>query len=137
MHRIGGAQTASKQRQFVRWLKNSRIERTGIYRRLAQIAFVNWEGHKIYLALDSSSLWDEFVIVQVALVYSGRALPLNWVVLKQQSTMVAFDKYQHILKEAGAILPNGCPVILLADRASTVTICFVRRVTWAGAFASA
>jgi hypothetical protein len=116
MHRCGGAQAASKQRQFVRWLKNGKIVPTEIYKRLAQTALADWGGHKIYLALDSSSLWDEFVVVRVALVYRGRALPLSWVILKQQSTMVAFEKYKYILKEAAAILPTGCPVILLADR---------------------
>jgi len=80
------------------------------------MAFAGWGGHKIYLALDSSSLWDEFVLVRVALIYGGRALPLSWVILKQQSTMMAFEQYQHILKEAAAILPTGCPVILPADR---------------------
>ena len=29
---------------------------------------------------------------------------------------MAFEKYQHILKEAATMLPKGCPVILLADR---------------------
>jgi len=115
-HRFGGAQAASKQRQFMRWLKNNRIDRVVIYRRLVKSVFAAWDSHKIYLALDSSSLWDEFVIVRVALVYRGRALPLSWVVLKQKSAMVAFEKYAPILKEAAAILPKGCAVILLADR---------------------
>jgi len=116
IHRTREVQAASKQRQFARWLKNTKIERVGIYRQLARTAFVNWNGDKIYLALDGSSLWDEFVIVRVALVYRGRALPLSWVVLKQASAMVAFEKYKHILKEAAAILPKGSPVLLLADR---------------------
>jgi hypothetical protein len=54
-----------------------KIVPANLYKRLAQTAFVNWGGHKIYLALDSSSLWDEFVLVRVALVYRGRALPLS------------------------------------------------------------
>jgi hypothetical protein len=132
VHRRGEAQAASKQRQFVRWLKNARIERVAIYRRLAKTVFVNWGSHKIYLALDSSSLWDEFVIVRVALVYRGRALPLSWVVLKQQSTMVAFEKYKHILKESAAILPKGCAVILLADRGfdDNDLFCAARNLGW-------
>jgi hypothetical protein len=132
MHRTGEAQAASKQRQFVRWLKNAKIERTGIYRRLAQVAFTDWGGHKIYLALDSSSLWDEFVLVRVALIYRGRALPLSWVVLKQQSTTVAFEKYKHILGDAAAILPKGCPVILLADRGfdDNDLFCAARDLGW-------
>ena len=116
IHRSGEAQAASKQRQFVRWLKNSKIVPSGIYRRLVQTAFADWSGEKIYLALDSSSLWDEFVIVRVELIYRGRALPLSWIILKQQSTTVAFEKYKRILKETAAIVPQGCPVVLLEDR---------------------
>lgn len=132
VQRVGEAQAASKQRQFIRWLKNPRIVPAAIYRRLAHTAFADWGGHKIYLALDSSSLWGEFVIVRVALIYRGRALPLSWVILKQQSTMVAFEKYKHILKEAAAILPTGCPVILLADRGfdDNDLFCAVRDRGW-------
>jgi hypothetical protein len=66
--------------------------------------------------LDSSSLWNEFVLVRVAVFYRGRVLPLSWVILKQKSTTVVFEKYKPILKEAAAILPKSCPVILLAGR---------------------
>lgn len=132
VHRNGEAQAASKQRQFGRWLKNGKIVPAQIYKHLAQTAFADWGGHKIYLALDGSSLWNEFVLVRVALIYRGRALPLSWVILKQQSTMVAFEKYKHILKEAAAILPKGCPVILLADRGfdDNDLFCAARDLGW-------
>lgn len=68
MHRSGEALAASKQRQFARWLKNGKIAPAMIYKRLVQKVFAEWGGRKIYLALDSSSLWDEFVLVRVALV---------------------------------------------------------------------
>jgi hypothetical protein len=131
-HRRGEAQAASKQRQFARWLKNARIVPAEIYKCLAQTGFADWAGQKIYLALDSSSLWDEFVVVRVALIYRGRALPLSWVILKQQSTSVAFEKYKHILKEAAAILPKRCPVILLADRGfdDNDLFCAARDLGW-------
>ena len=58
-------------------------------------------------ALDSSSLWDAFVIARIALDYRGRTLPLSWIVLKQQSTMVASEKYKHMLKNAASIPPSG------------------------------
>jgi hypothetical protein len=131
-HRTGMAKAASKQRQFVRWLKNSKIEHAQIYPNLVQAVFAEWGKHKMYLALDSSSLWDEFVIVRIALIYRGRALPLSWVVLQQQSTMVAFEKYQPILKAAAAMLPKGCPVILLADRGfdDNDLFCAARDLGW-------
>ena len=65
VQRTGSAKAASKQRQFARWLKNNRIIPSEIYQPLAQIAFADWKDHKIYLALDGISLWDEFVIVQL------------------------------------------------------------------------
>lgn len=132
LHRYEDTQAASKQRQFVRWLKNAKIDVTHIYRRLGQAALVDWGGQTIYLALDSSSLWDEFVLVRVALIYRGRALPLSWVIWKQQSTMVAFEKYKHILKEAADILPARCRVILLADRGfdDNDLFCAARDLDW-------
>jgi hypothetical protein len=109
-------QAASKERQFARWLDNAKIREAPIYRKLARKALASWSGAELFLALDSSSLWDRFVIVRVALIYRGRALPLSWLVREQASTSVAFEAYQHLLKEAAAILPAGCRVILLADR---------------------
>jgi len=132
IHRTGRARAASKQRQFARWLNNTKIEHATIYSKLVKTVFADWGGHRIYLALDSSSLWDEFVIVRIALVYRGRALPLSWIVLKQQSTMVAFEKYKPILKEAATMLPKGCPVILLADRGfdDNDLFCAARDLGW-------
>ena len=115
-HRVGKAQAASKARQFTRWLENSKINEVHIYRKLATTALADWQGEKIYLALDTSCLWDRFVIVRVAMVYRGRALPLSWLILEHQSATVSFEVYKPILEEAAAILPKGCPVILLADR---------------------
>jgi hypothetical protein len=115
-HRLGASRAASKQRQFVRWLRNPKIQVAAIYPKLAQKALITWAGETVYLALDSSSLWDRFVIVRVALIYRGRAVPLSWLVVKQASTSVAFETYKPILKDAARCLPSGCRVILLADR---------------------
>lgn len=72
------------------------------------------------------------MIVRVALVYRGRALPLSWVVLKQKSTMVAFENYEHILKAAAAISPKKCSVFLLADRGfdDNDLFCAARDLGW-------
>jgi len=130
--RPGEAQAASKQRQFSRWLENEKIQEVAIYHKLAKSALASWAGETIYLALDSSSLWDRFVIVRVALIYRGRALPLSWMVMKHASSSVAFEDYKHILKDATAILPAECRVILLADRgfADNDLFCLARDLGW-------
>jgi hypothetical protein len=115
-HRVSSAQAASKERQFIRWLENTKIQNAVIYKKLAQTALADWEDKIIYLALDTSSLWNKFVIVRLALIYRGRALPLSWLVLDHKSTSVAFEVYKPILKEAAALLPKNRQVILLADR---------------------
>lgn len=132
LHRQGEAQAASKQRQFARWLHNARIEPGGIYRVLARAVCAAWAGQRIHLALDTSCLWDEYVLVRLALIYRGRALPLSWVVLQHASATVGFEQYQGLLDQAAAILPADCQVVLLADRGfdHNALMCKVRDLGW-------
>jgi hypothetical protein len=77
---------------------------------------VEWSGETIHLALDTSMVWNQFVIVRIALVYRGRAVPLVWKVIEHGSASVAFDEYAEVLHSAVHLLPLHSHVILLADR---------------------
>ncbi len=116
VYRKGRANAASKQRTLVRWLRNVRIKPEELYEPLARQMCRVLRGERVYLALDSSSLWDQFVMVRIALIYRGRALPLSWIVVTGESVKVAFEKYEVILDRAAHILPASCKGILLADR---------------------
>jgi hypothetical protein len=109
-------QASSKERQFSRWLHNGKINPGLVYRPMIRKVMAEWQEKRVYLALDSSMLWDRFVLVRLALVYRGRALPLSWTVLVSHSAMVKLQDYQGLLQEAAALLPRGCQVVLLADR---------------------
>jgi hypothetical protein len=61
-------------------------------------------------------LWKRFVIVRLALVYRGRALPVGWVVCASGSATVAVARYQRMLAQVAAVIPAESRVILLADR---------------------
>lgn len=115
-HRKTLVKAGSKERQFSRWLHNDKIQPSSIYRPLIKKVLLEWQGQCLYLALDSSVLWDRFVIIRLALVYRGRALPVSWTVMVSQSAMVKLADYQPILEEAAKVLPGNCRVILLADR---------------------
>lgn len=132
MHRIGSAKAASKERQLSRWLHNDKIKPGALYRTLIKAALIDWAGERIYLAMDSSVLWDRFVIVRIALVYRGRSLPLSWVVLPSQSASVAFEDYQIILEQANLVLPEDCQATLLADRGfvDNRLFCLARDFGW-------
>lgn len=112
----GPAKASSKQRQLSRWLHNPKIKPMAVYLPFVQQALLDWAGETMYLALDTSQLWKQYVIVRLALVYRGRALPLGWTVLNSGSATVALKWYQPILVCVAAVIPANSRVILLADR---------------------
>jgi hypothetical protein len=75
-----------------------------------------WQGETLYLSLDTTQLWKRFVIIRLALVYCGRAIPLGWEVYRSGSATVAVNRYKDMLAEVAAQIPDRCKVILLADR---------------------
>jgi hypothetical protein len=116
LHRPGPAQAASKERQLSRWLHNEKIVPTVVYRPLLGRVLAEWADETLYLALDTSQLWQRFVIVRLALVYRGRALPLGWVVCASGSATVGVACYQRMLAEVAELIPATSRVVLLADR---------------------
>jgi hypothetical protein len=116
LYRPGGAKASSKQRQLSRWLHNGKINPNQVYGPLLKRVLQAWSNQQVYLALDSSSLWNRFSLVRLALIYRGRAIPLTWLVLSRQSTSVGYADYQVLLPQAADLLPATCQVVLLADR---------------------
>jgi len=106
----------STVRRFMRWLNNSRIKVHSLYGPLIQQALAEWGCRKLYLALDTSMLWEQFCLVRISVVYRGRAIPLVWKVLKHSSSSVAYEVYKDLLSQAAELLPPGCRVVFLADR---------------------
>jgi hypothetical protein len=116
LHRPGSAKAASKQRQFSRWLHNAKINPSLIYYYPIKAILRAWVGQRLYLALDSTSLWGRFTVVRLALIYRGRAIPLSWTVLASGSTSVALADYKIVLVQAAEVLPPDSQVVFLADR---------------------
>jgi len=114
--RHGQVKAASKERQFSRWLHNDKIRPMLIYQTFVHKIMADWVDETAYLALDTTQLWKRFVIVRLALVYCGRAIPLGWVVWASGSATVAVPRYQRMLAQVAAQIPTTTRVILLADR---------------------
>ena len=80
---------ASRVRRFSRWLHQQAISPSSWYRPVMQAALAAWPpASRLYLALDTTAL-TPFVLIQVSLIYRGRALPLAWRAMQHHSTTVA------------------------------------------------
>jgi len=122
----------STVRRFRRWLDNETIEVPTLYGPFIQQALVGWFGKRLYVALDTSMLWNTYCIVRLSVIYRGRAIPLVWCVLAHGSATVAYEVYKELLDRAAVLLPRTCQVVFLADRgfADTQLLGHLLRLGW-------
>jgi len=122
----------STQRRFRRWLGNRRIEVAPLYRPLIQQALQEWGTHTLYLALDTSMLWNQYCLIRLSVGYRGRAVPVVWEVIEHGSSSVTHAAYEALLEAVPALLPAGVKVVFLADRgfADTELLTHLRRLGW-------
>ncbi len=106
----------STVRRFKRWLANKHIQVDELYGSMIQEALQAWAEHTLYLALDTSQLPGGYCLIRISIIYRGRAVPLVWQVLAHNSSSVAFETVQPLLKTAAGLVPAGVKVVLLADR---------------------
>jgi hypothetical protein len=122
----------STQRRFRRWLGNRRIEVSPLYGPLIAQALQEWGTHTLYLALDTSLLWNQYCLIRLSVVYRGRAVPIVWDVIEHGSSSVTHAAYEALLDMVPPLLPAGVQVVFLADRgfADTALLAQRRRLGW-------
>jgi hypothetical protein len=103
-------------RRFQRWLKNERIEVNNLYGPIIQSALAEWNNQTLYLALDTSMLWDTYCLIRISIIYRGRSVPLTWKVIEHGSSSVAFETYVPLIEAARLLLPYQATIVFLADR---------------------
>lgn len=125
-------QAQSYQKRWSRFLKNPKVHPEKLYIPLVMAAIKDWSNRRLYLALDTTVLWNQYCMIQVSLICGGRALPLLWKVIKHQSASVAFEVYQPLLRKASWLLRHHQDVMLLADRgfANQTLLTWLRRRQW-------
>ena len=75
-----------------------------------------WNEQRLYLAIDTTVLWNRYCMIHLSVICGGRAIPLMWKVMEHKSSTVAFKEYKLILRLAHRLLSNHRDVMLLADR---------------------
>jgi hypothetical protein len=83
-------------RRFSRWLDKNRINPEPLYGPLIAQALVGWVGQRVYVALDTSMLWNTSCLIRLSVIYRGRAVPLVWQVIEQGSAAVSFETYKDL-----------------------------------------
>lgn len=58
-------------------MSNARIQVRALYVPLVMAALNGWQSHRLYLALDTTVLWDRYCMIHLSVVCCGRAVPLN------------------------------------------------------------
>jgi hypothetical protein len=106
----------SVERRWQRFMDNQRIAVIAIYMPLVLAALSGWRQQRLYLALDTTVLWNRFCMIHLSVVCCGRAVPLLWRVLDHGSATVAFEEYKPVLRRARWLLRQHPDVMLLADR---------------------
>ena len=106
----------SFERRWQRFVSNQRIRVRSLYVPLVLGAIKNWHSQRLYLALDTTMLWNRFCIIHISIVCGGRAVPFLWKVLEHKSSTVAFAEYKLMLRLATKLLSGYSDIMLLADR---------------------
>ena len=94
----------STVRRFRRWLDNDKIDVHTLYGPLMQQALGGWFGKQLYVALDTSMLWDTYCIVRLSVIYRGRAVPLVWGVLEHRQCHGGLSRSTRELLDKAATL---------------------------------
>ena len=85
-----------------------------MYVPLVMAAIRNWQGQRLYLALDTTVLWNRFCVIHLSVVCCGRAVPFLWKGLEHKSSTVAFSEYKLMLRLAHRLLSQYPDIMLLA-----------------------
>ncbi|BCU14472.1 hypothetical protein [Microcystis aeruginosa] len=93
-----------------------RIRVKSLYIPLVLAAISSWKGNRLYLALDTTVLWNRYCMIHLSIVCCGRAVPLLWRVLDHPSATVAVNTDKPMLRLAQRLLKDYPDVMLLADR---------------------
>jgi hypothetical protein len=107
----------SYERRWQRFLSNRKINVEQLYVPLVLAALSKYQSQRLYLAIDTTVLWDKYCMIHLAVICCGRAIPLLWKTIEHESATVSFAQYRPMLHLAHKLLADYPDIMLLGDRA--------------------
>lgn len=114
-------QVASVERQFRRWLSNSRVAVESFWHTLTPSLLADWAGRAVTLVFDGTPQGKQWTVLTIGVVHGDRVLPLAGIVKPQQSPWgeTTAAAIRPACERIAAALPAGTTVTFLADAGLT------------------
>ncbi len=122
-------QTVERVRQRLReWTWEKGAKKKGKHRRDLLVApcfpdLLKWilsslpaAERRLVLALDATSLKQNFVVLTVSVLYQGSAIPVAWVVRRACAKGAWRPHWLRLLRQVSAWVPDDWEVLVMADR---------------------
>ncbi len=112
----GDVHPDSRTKQFSRWVNNETI--------IFDLYFLPFIGpllaklaatRPLVLAIDGSAVARGCVTLMVSVLYSGRALPIAWLVIAGEKGHFPAETHVTLLREVRPRIPQGATVVLVGD----------------------
>ena len=76
----------------------------------------SWSGRQLALAMDATSLGEQFVVLAISVVYRGCAVPVAWSIVPAGQQRAWRPEWERLLGCLRGTVPADWTVIVLADR---------------------
>ena len=110
-----GPQSESRVKRFARWVRNDKITADGYFVPYAQVLLAHLALQTLGLVIDGSGVGRGCVALMIHVVYTGRALPLAWLVRHGKKGHFPEDWPIALVEQGQELLPAEAHVVLLGD----------------------
>ena len=116
-HVPAGAQPESRVKRFARWLRNDQVTAEVYCRPSVEVLLAHLALQTLVLVMDGSVVGRGCIALMIHVVYTGRALPLMWLVRQGQKGHFPADLHIAVVEQVHDLLPLGVSVVVLGDGA--------------------
>jgi hypothetical protein len=110
-----GNQPESRVKRFARWVRNETITAEGYFVPYAEVLLAHLALQTLVLVMEGSVGGRGCIALRLHVVYTGRALPLAWLVRPGQKGHVPEALHIALVEQGQGLIPPGAAGVLLGD----------------------